>query len=102
MIKLPYISKDLFGGVVSTIGRAVEDTAVIMLPGAIAMAGIPNSLLSKYEAIPFFIYYISSEHQDMFELNKGYVAAMVLLFVSIALFLFAFLIQKLSLRGKFE
>jgi len=102
LIKLPYISKDLFGGVVLAIGRAVEDTAVIMLTGAVAMAGIPNSLLSKYEAIPFFIYYISSEYQDMFELNKGYVAAMVLLFVSIALFLFAFLIQKLSLRGKFE
>lgn len=37
------------------------------------MGGIPNSLLEKYEAIPFFIFYVSSQYQDIYELNKGYV-----------------------------
>ena len=41
-----------------SIGRAVEDTAVIMMTGAVVMAGIPTSILEKYEAIPFFIFYV--------------------------------------------
>ena len=101
LLQLPYISKQLFSSIVLSIGRAVEDTAVIMMTGAVAMAGIPTSILEKYEAIPFFIFYISSQYQDIYELNKGYIASMILLFVSLSLFIFAFLIQKLTLkRGK--
>ncbi|MFV7791150.1 PstA family ABC transporter permease [Aliarcobacter lanthieri] len=104
LLQLPYISKQLFSSIVLAIGRAVEDTAVIMMTGAVAMAAIPNSVLQKYEAIPFFIFYISSQYQDIYELNKGYVAAMILLFVSLSLFIFAFVIQKLALKrsGRFE
>lgn len=98
-VQLPYIKKELFSSIALSIARAVEDTSVIMLTGAVAMAGIPNSLLAKYEALPFFIFYISSEYQDIYELNKAYVAALVLLFVSITLFIFAFFIQKLALKG---
>lgn len=101
LLQLPYISKQLFSSIVLSIGRAVEDTAVIMMTGAVAMAGIPTSILEKYEAIPFFIFYISSQYQDIYELNKGYVASMILLFASLSLFIFAFLTQKLTLkRGK--
>lgn len=104
LLQLPYISKQLFSSVVLSIGRAVEDTAVIMMTGAVAMAGIPSSIFEKYEALPFFIFYISSQYQDIDELNKGYVAAMILLIVSLSLFIFAFIIQKIALRrsGKFE
>ncbi|QKF59729.1 PstA family ABC transporter permease [Aliarcobacter lanthieri] len=104
LLQLPYISKQLFSSIVLAIGRAVEDTAVIMMTGAVAMAAIPSSVFQKYEAIPFFIFYISSQYQDIYELNKGYVAAMILLFVSLSLFIFAFVIQKLALKrsGKFE
>lgn len=98
-VQLPYIKKELFSSIVLSIARAVEDTSVIMLTGAVAMASIPNSLLAKYEALPFFIFYISSEYQDIYELNKAYVAALILLFVSITLFIFAFIIQKLALKG---
>jgi phosphate transport system permease protein len=98
LVQLPYISKQLFSSVVLAIGRAVEDTAVIMMTGAVAMGGIPNSLLEKYEAIPFFIFYVSSQYQDIYELNKGYVAAMILLFVSLSLFIFAFILQKIAIR----
>lgn len=69
-----------------------------MMTGAVAMGGIPNSLLEKYEAIPFFIFYVSSQYQDIYELNKGYVAVMILLFVSLSLFIFAFILQKIAIR----
>ena len=32
------------------------------------------------------------------KLNKGYVAAMILLFVSLSLFIFAFILQKIAIR----
>lgn len=101
-VQLPYISKELLSGVILSIGRAIEDTAVIMMTGAVAMAGIPNSIFEKYEAVPFFIYYISSAYQDIDELNKGYVAAMILLFSSLTLFILAFLIQKITLKRRIK
>lgn len=101
-VQLPYISKELLSGIILSIGRAIEDTAVIMMTGAVAMAGIPKSIFEKYEAIPFFIYYISSAYQDIDELNKGYVAAMILLFSSFALFIIAFLIQKYTAKRRIK
>ena len=94
LVELPFISKELLGGVILSMGRAVEDTAVIMMTGAVAMAGIPSSLLHKYEALPFFIYHISSEYANQTELNRGFGAAMLLLGVSLFLFSMATLLRK--------
>lgn len=94
-VQLPYVSKELLGGVILAMGRAVEDTAVIMMTGAVAMAGIPTSLLQKYEALPFFIFHISSEYANQEQLNQGFGASIVLLALSLFLFSFAFLSQKI-------
>lgn len=94
MVELPYVSKELFSGVILSMGRAVEDTAVIMMTGAVAMAGIPSSLLQKYEALPFFIYHISSEYTNQMELNQGFGAAILLLGVSLFLFGMAALLRR--------
>ncbi len=61
----------IVSGVILSIGRCAEDTAVIMLTGAAAAAGIPDSLLGAYEALPFYIYYISSQYMDQQELLNG-------------------------------
>jgi phosphate transport system permease protein len=78
-VLLPYCLSEIVGGMILAIGRAIEDTAVIMLTGAVATAGIPRSLFSQYEALPFFIYYISSQYADPEELRMGYGAAILLL-----------------------
>lgn len=98
LVELPYASKHLLSGVILAIGRAVEDTAVIMMTGAVAMAGIPSSILQKYEALPFFIYYISSEYQNLEELNKGFGASVILLFVSVILFIMVSILRKVALK----
>ncbi|MDD3343868.1 MAG: ABC transporter permease subunit [Sulfurospirillaceae bacterium] len=95
LVQLPYISKELLGGVILAMGRAVEDTAVIMMTGAVAMAGIPSSLLQKYEALPFFIYHISSEYANKEQLNQGFGASIILLTLSLCLFATAIFLQKL-------
>ena len=65
-----------------------------MLTGVVAMAGIPKSLFAKFEALPFYIYYISSQYTDSAELGMGYGAAIILVMICVLLFLGAFLIKQ--------
>ncbi len=93
-VLLPYASKELLSGVFLALGRACEDTAVIMLTGAVASAGIANSIFSKYEALPFYIYYVSSTYSDEKELNSAFAASLILLLIAISLFIISKFIQK--------
>ena len=93
-VLIPYSSKELLSGIFLALGRACEDTAVIMLTGAVASVGIASSLFSKYEALPFYIYYISTNYSDEYELNQAFSAALILLCISLILFLITKLIQK--------
>lgn len=93
-VMLPQALPGFFSGIILSIGRCAEDTAVIMLTGAVASAGVPRSLLSHYEALPFYIYYISSQYADQRELATGYGAALILLVVCLALFALSFVIRQ--------
>lgn len=86
LVLLPRSLDGVLTGVLLSIGRCAEDTAVIMLTGAVATAGIPGSPLDTYEALPFFIYYISSQYMDQQELLQGYGAAILLLVLCAGLF----------------
>lgn len=93
-VLLPRALDGIVSGVILSIGRCAEDTAVIMLTGAVATAGIPGSVLSTYEALPFYIYYISSQYMDQQELLSGYGAAIILLMLCGGLFFASFVIKK--------
>lgn len=93
-VLLPRSLDGIISGVILAIGRCAEDTAVIMLTGAVATAGIPGSMLSTYEALPFYIYYISSQYIDQQELLRGYGAAIVLLMLCGGLFFTSLVIKK--------
>jgi len=66
--------------VILAMGRTVEDTAVIMLTGAVANAGLPSGLTAKFEALSFRIYYTAAQYADQDEL-----AGLVLLGITSAL-----------------
>jgi len=93
-VLLPRAAQTIAGGVALAIGRCAEDTAVIMLTGAVASAGFPRGVLHHFEALPFFIYYISSQYADPAELSQGYGAAIILLVICLILFVLSKLIQK--------
>lgn len=95
LVLLPLALSDIISGVVLAIGRCAEDTAVIMLTGVVATAGVPRSLFASFEALPFFIYYTASEYTDPAELVKGYGAALILLLICSMLFGFAHLVKAL-------
>jgi phosphate transport system permease protein len=93
-VLIPKSLSGIMSGVILAIGRCAEDTAVIMLTGAVATAGIPRSVFSQYEALPFYIYYISSQYSNPDELMRGYGAAIILLVLCTILFSIAFCIRK--------
>jgi phosphate transport system permease protein len=91
---LPAATRGIFSGVVLAIGRAAEDTAVILLTGAVANAGLPSSLTGQYEALPFHIYYLAAEHQTSSELTQAFAAALVLLCLTGTMFVMARCLQE--------
>ena len=93
-VLLPRALQGITGGTVLAIGRCAEDTAVIMLTGVVASAGIPKGLLQHFEALPFFIYYISSQYADAAELAQGYGASIILVIICLVLFGLNKLIQN--------
>ena len=93
-VLIPKSLSGIVSGVILAIGRCAEDTAVIMLTGVVATAGVPKSIFSNYEALPFYIYYISAQYADTQELLTGYGAAIILLALCAILFSCAFVIRK--------
>jgi len=88
-VLLPAASRGILSGVVLAVGRAAEDTAVIILTGVVATAGLPGRLTDKFQALPFTIYCLAAEHRDQGELNLAFGAALLLLSLTATLFLLA-------------
>ncbi len=95
-VLVPAASRGILSGAILSVGRAAEDTAVIMLTGAVATAGGrgPQDLLGKFEALPFKIFVIAAEHNTAAELDQGFGAALVLLTLTATLFIGAYLLQR--------
>ncbi|MCG8617238.1 MAG: ABC transporter permease subunit [Desulfobacterales bacterium] len=92
-VLLPASLSDIVSSIILAVGRCAEDTAVIMLTGVVATAGVPRSVFSSFEALPFYIYYTASEYADQSELIKGYGAALILLLICTGLFALAHIIK---------
>jgi len=98
-VKLPAAGRGILSGVILAIGRAAEDTAVILLTGVVANAGIPGSLTDKFEAIPFAVYFLAAEHRTEVELDRAFGAALILLVLTTALFVTAHrIVRRLERR----
>ncbi|NOI24520.1 PstA family ABC transporter permease [Vibrio mediterranei] len=97
-VLLPQAKSGIIGGIMLAIGRAAEDTAVIMLTGAVANAGLPGGIFERYEALPFTIFYYSAQYQSETELHMAFGAAFTLLCLTASLFSLAGLTQLKSIR----
>jgi phosphate transport system permease protein len=93
-VLLPASTRALLSGVILSIGRAAEDTAVILLTGVVANAGLPASFTDKFEALPFTIYYLAAEYRSPTELDRGFGSALLLLLLTASLFVGARCMQR--------
>jgi phosphate transport system permease protein len=98
-ILLPGASRAMMSGVILAVGRAAEDTAVILLTGVVANAGAPQSLTDKYAALPFHIYYLAAEHRTVGELAQAYGAALVLMLLTGSLYIVAYWLHATLVRN---
>lgn len=88
-VQVPAAASGIWSGVILALGRAAEDTAVIMLTGVVANAGLPAGLGAKFEALPFYIFYLTAEYQNQGELARAFGAALVLLVLAGGLIMLA-------------
>jgi len=77
-IWLPSARPHIVKGAMLALARAAEDTAVILLTGAVASYGVPRSPGEPFEALPFFIYTTTAEYGTSEELGAVFVAAAML------------------------
>lgn len=94
-VLVPQAGRGILSGVILALGRACEDTAVILMTGVVAGAGLPSGILGKYEALPFYIYYTSAQYQSPDELGRVYGAALTLLVLAVGLFVCARVLVRL-------
>ncbi len=85
-ILLPAARPGLLGGVLLAVGRIAEDTAVILMTGAVANSGMAGRLTGKFQALPFDIYYLAAEHKGPEDLHRAFATALVLLLLTSGLF----------------
>ncbi|MBC7358379.1 MAG: ABC transporter permease subunit [Desulfacinum sp.] len=93
-VLLPQSLRGIASGLLLAVGRCAEDTAVILLTGVVVTAGVPRSLLDPFEALPFYIYYVSTQYASPEELERGFGAALILLGVSVSLFAVAYAVRR--------
>ncbi|SMC22589.1 phosphate ABC transporter membrane protein 2, PhoT family [Desulfacinum hydrothermale DSM 13146] len=93
-VLLPHSLQGIASGLLLAVGRCAEDTAVILLTGVVVTAGVPRSVLDPFEALPFYIYYISTQYGSTEELERGFAAALILLGVSVSLFALAYAVRR--------
>lgn len=88
-IQIPAAAPGIWSGVILALGRSAEDTAVIMLTGVVANAGLPAGIGEKFEALPFSIFYITAQYHSQEELMRGFGASCTLLVLAGGLILLA-------------
>ncbi|MDK2922035.1 MAG: phosphate transport system permease protein [Desulfonauticus sp.] len=93
-VLLPQASKGILSGIILAMGRTAEDTAVILLTGVVANAGMFQGLTDKFEALPFYIYYTAAEFRSPEDLQKGFASCIILLILTSMLFLLANTLQR--------
>ena len=92
-VYFPTVLDKIINGILLSMGRIVEDTAVILMTGAVATS-VSGGIFDKFEALPFFIYYMSANYTTDTQLAQVFVATFTLLVISFLLLGLASLVRK--------
>ncbi|MEI7686389.1 MAG: ABC transporter permease subunit [Planctomycetota bacterium] len=97
-VHLPAARRGIQSGIVLAVGRIAEDTAVILMTGVVASAGVPQRLTDRFEALPSTIYFLAAEHRNAAELDRAFGAALVLLCLTTLLLCLAYGLTRFAKR----
>jgi phosphate transport system permease protein len=94
LLLLPAARSGVWSGTALAIGRIAEDTAVIMLTGAVFNTGLPGGPFDRFEALPYRIYWLGAQYRNAGELQQGFGCALTLLLLTAAMFGIALLLRR--------
>jgi phosphate transport system permease protein len=94
LLLLPAAQSGIWSGAALAVGRIAEDTAVIMLTGAVFNTGLPGGPLDRFEALPYRIYWLGAQYRNPGELQQGFGCALALLLLTAAMFGVALLLRR--------
>ena len=98
-VVIPAAFPGIVTGVLLGMGRAIGETAVLLLTTGGGMTrNVPSRLTSPVGSLPIYIYLIAKEtvHQEL--LNRGYAASLVLLIIFLSMSVSALLIRNHYMR----
>ena len=76
---LPYSASGVLTGTILSMSRAGGETAPILLTGVAVNALIPTSLFDQFQALPYYIYYLTTVTDRANAYPMAYAAALVLI-----------------------
>jgi phosphate transport system permease protein len=98
-VVLPAAFPGVITGVLLGMGRAIGETAVLLLTTGGGMTRkIPSRLTSPVGSIPIYIYLIAKETRVVELLNRGYAASLLLVLIFLSMSVSALLIRNHYLR----
>lgn len=98
-VVIPAAFPGIITGVLLGMGRAIGETAVLLLTTGGGMTRkVPSRLTSPVGSLPIYIYLIAKEtvHQEL--LNRGYAASLVLLIIFLSMSVSALIIRNHYMR----
>jgi phosphate transport system permease protein len=98
-VVIPAALPGIITGVLLGMGRAIGETAVLILTTGGGMSRkVPSRLTSPVGSLPIYIYLIAKETVNQELLNRGYAASLVLLIIFLSMSVSALLIRNHYLR----
>lgn len=92
---LPYAMPGILTGVILSLSRAAGETAPIILVGAAYyMPGLPDSLFSAFQALPYHIYALATQTRVALTGQSLYGSALVLLMLVVGMNLVAIMLRN--------
>jgi phosphate transport system permease protein len=84
---LPYSASGILTGMILSLSRAGGETAPILITGVAINAGIPTSLTSQFQALPYYIYMMTqtSDRTAAYPMAYGAALALVVMIVGLNL-----------------
>lgn len=93
---IPTAMPGIITGVILTISRVAGETAPILFTGAVFyITGIPTGIHQEFMALPYHLYMLSTQHQDIEKVRPlAYGTVTILILLVISLNLIAFIIRN--------
>ncbi len=92
---IPYSASGILTGTILSLSRAGGETAPLLLTGVAINASIPTSVFDQFQALPAFIYLMTTSPDPSAAISMAYAAALVLIILIVGMNLVAIYLRNM-------